>query len=962
MDTTNSIGDTLEQVICGGEALPLTGYQNFTSHYPTTKIFNLYGITEITIHATFHACHQQIDKVMMSIGRPISNTTLYISKNNELLISGIGLARSYISQGRITSERFCPNAWGLNLVDNSNSRYTKRLRWINIGDYTRVYTSGDLCKYLNDGNIEYLGRIDHQVKIRGFRIEIGEIETVLNNHKSVQECIVIARKQGDDGVTETRLVAYLVMKKESVKYEIKELKDFVKSKLPEYMIPSTFVILDQFPLTPNGKIDRKALPAPDQRSDDLLSTTYVAPTTPTENILVEIWKVGIHDNFFELGGHSLLVTQLVSRIQKQLNVKVSLKFVFESPIIKTIATFIEKQQQSVHQGEEFYYVLTNILSIGRFDKSSVWKQTLPLSFGQNRLWFLDQLDPGSYAYNIPMALQFDNINSNDCQSLEEAIAAIIQRHEVLRTTFAFVDELGGPRLTITNSVSFILNIVDLKQLEIGIDDNENTNATSTVVVLGLANEDASRPFHLENGPLVRASVICYISSLLNEEDDSYYEQERVVLLFNMHHIVSDGWSMQILNRELQLFYQYFSSHKIKSIAKTNKQQQNEWLLLVHDVINDLAIQYSDFGYWQQQWLQGNVMIQHVQYWKEKLSSQNGELVSALQLPTDHPRPSVQTFDGSRTQSIQLPTSVCQGLEAVCQSADVTLFMVLLAAFEILLYQYSGGQENFAIGSPIANRNRIEIEGLIGFFVNTLVLKNDVTSNIDLKQLFNAVKNTCLEAFEHQDMPFDKLVDELNPARNLGQTPLFQVMFVLQQEQYTEQTAITQSSGLLNGINLLSTVDKVTTKFDLTLAMSSFISTTVEENRSMYVFASLEYNINIFDASTIYRMIEHLFVTSKFITTNNNNNDNNVSIKDIDALSEEEKQQLLIEWNDTECQWWPSSSTQVIIQSDDYLVPLLTPGTRNNTVHQLFQDQVNKTPDSISVVFEDEQITYRFLLC
>ena len=938
--------------------------------------------------------------------------------------------------------------------NNSSSSSSKRSIWIGegkkkIGDYTRVYKTGDLCRYLSDGNLEYLGRIDHQVKIRGFRIELGEIEAVLNQHPLIRECIVIAREgeeqQGGGGA---RLVAYIVVTKKedddslpssvvsseegvsSGTTSTKRLREFVKEKLPEYMIPSAFVTLERLPLTPNGKVDRKALPAPDQRPEDLSS--YVAPTTPIQQHLVEIWRqllglqqVGIHDNFFELGGHSLLATQLVSRIRAVEGVEIPLKVVFESPTIAAIADLVEREgeQQWTDDkiGRERDYstssssvVVVDVLVVDRShqkNENDVMNGVLPLSFAQKRLWFLDQFEPGSSTYNIPTSISLDGVkvHGDDCQALEESFVEVINRHEVLRTTFVSSQTTmmeGEPRLVIREWIPFVLSLIDLRGLLIdvvvggGSGSEEDDSIVMGIsdggrVLFDLANEEVRRPFDLTNGPVIRASVVSLWWSNNNpdEEEDDGRQEYDVVLLLNMHHIASDGWSMRIFIKEMQIFYSYFScccSNNINNRTDKDEKDDSSRRLVVEDeVMSDLAIQYADFGYWQQQWLQGEVLSGEVKYWKEKLMSQDGELVPALQLPTDHPRPAIQTFDGGKSKRLELSSSVCRGLQELCQGGEnnVTLFMALLAAFEILLYAYSGGQECFAIGSPIANRNRMEIEGLIGFFVNTLVLKSDVSSSTFKQQaLLDGVRKTCLEAFQHQDMPFDKLVEELNPPRHLGQTPLFQVMFVLQQEHYQEsvqslaqqqsvQTSSEESAGDDNSRPAAAAtpptggrgrsgaagfcMENTTTKFDLTLFMSSS-SVVVGGKEQLFVYGGLEYNSRLFHNNTIERMMENLETVLKSILTITSSTNimtgegqlQTITISDIGVLSQEERQQLLMEWNDTECEWWSEEEEEELGGGGV--------GWKKCTVHQLFEEQVKKTPDSIAVVFEDEQVTYREL--
>ncbi|HEV8494807.1 MAG TPA: condensation domain-containing protein, partial [Candidatus Angelobacter sp.] len=709
-----------------------------------------------------------------------------------------------------------------------------------------MYRTGDLARWLPDGNIEYLGRIDQQVKIRGFRIELGEIEAVLAQHPDVQEVTVLAR---EDTPGDKRLVAYIVSQ---TALETSQLRTHLKSKLPEYMIPAAFVFLEALPLTPNGKLDRKALPAPDR---NLTLTGYVAPRTPTEELLAGIWaevlkldRVGIHDNFFELGGHSLLATQVISRLRKAFRVELPVRSLFEAPTLIELAETIEAARQH-ETGDE----LTQIPLVSREDP-------IPLSFAQERLWFLDQLDGGSATYNIPSALRLQgNLNAG---VLEKVFAEIIRRHEVLRTVFVTLHD--QPIQQILPDVAFSLPVIDLSDLPL-----EEVKQHIT--------QDAAQPFDLAQGPLLRVSLL-----KVSEQDHT--------LLLNMHHSISDGWSTGILMSELATLYSAFLHNQPSPLP-------------------ELSMQYADFATWQRNWLQGENLGRQASYWKQQLTG----APALLELPTDHPRPAVQTFNG-HALSFNISPQLSQSLKDLSRQHNATPFMTLYAAFAVLLSRYSR-QDDIVIGSPIAGRNRTEIEGLIGFFVNTLALRTDLSANPTFSELLEQVQHTTLDAYAHQDLPFEKLVEELRPERTLSYAPIFQVMFVLQ-NTLGERLQIP-------GLEIsYPEFENTTAKFDLSLGMG-------ESEQGLA--GSFEYNTDLFDASTIERMIGHWQTLLAGIVSHPNE-----KISNLPLLTEAE-QQLLVAWNDTKT---------------EYL--------QDQCIHQLFEAQAEQTPDNIAVVFEDQSLTYREL--
>ena len=751
----------LRLIILGGEVLDFQSLRPWFDRHgdECPKLVNMYGITETTVHVTYRVV-KAIDikpGIGSLIGAPIPDLELYvldkhrqlvpIGVSGELYVGGAGLGRGYLNRPELTAERFVLNPF--------STRKTGKL-----------YKTGDLVRRLSNGDIEYLGRIDDQVKIRGFRIELGEIEAVLSQHPAVRQTVILAREDVEDAKSTTqiaerrnenpksakRLVAYVVPRQEGAP-TINELRSFVKQKLPEYMVPSAFVFLDSLPLTSNGKVDRQALPVPSQNRAEL-EESFVAPRTPTEEMLAGIWaellhveQVGIHDSFFDLGGHSLLATQVVSKLRETFGVDLPLRFLFDAPTVAGLAERIETARRS-EQG----------LTAPPMERVSR-DGDLPLSFAQQRLWFLDQLMPGSIAYNMSGAVRLTG--PLNVVALEQSLTEVLRRHEILRTTFRAVD--GQPFQSIAPAKPFILPVTDLEPLP---------EAEREAEARRLAIEEAHRLFDLARGPLFRATLL-----RLGEEDH--------ILQCAMHHAVSDGWSIAIFNKEIGLLYHSFST--------------GQPLLLP-----ELPIQYADFAHWQRQWLQGEVLEAQLNYWRKQLAG----APPSLELPTDRARPAVQTFHGAR-QSLVLPKSLTEALKGLSRQEGVTLFMTLLAAFKVLLSRYTG-QEDIVVGTPIAGRNRAEIEPLIGFFINTVALRTDLSGGPSFRELLRRVREVALGAYDHQEMPFEKLVEELQPERDLSRTPLFQVFFNMLNLESLES-----HRPELNGLTAETLLLEPDSKFDLT---------------------------------------------------------------------------------------------------------------------------------------------------
>jgi amino acid adenylation domain-containing protein len=831
---------TLRTIIVAGEACSRDLIAKWSSG---RRFFNAYGPTESTVCATIAECTDS--KEPPPIGRPIANTQAYIldaqlqlvpiGVPGELYLGGAGLARGYLNRPELTAYRFIPNPFSNELS-------------------SRLYKTGDLARYLSDGNIEFLGRIDQQVKIRGFRIELGEIEAVLSQHPDVRESAVIGR---EDVPGHKYLVAYIVPNHESVMAS-SDLRGFLKQKLPDYMIPGVFVVLDALALTPNGKVDRRALPAPEFQPE--LQQSLLAPRTPIEEMLTSIWAdvlrielVGVHHNFFELGGHSLLATQVISRVRDTLGVELPLRSLFETPTIAQLASWVELELKNGQPQEA-----EPLLPIPRLE-------SIPLSFAQARLWFLDQLQPNSAFYNIPLALRLSG--QLNIVAIESSINEIIQRHEALRTNFTTQE--GQPVQIIASTLNLKLLVVDLLYLP---------ESSREIEAQRLAFEEANRPFNLEREPLVRGTAL-----QLGETE--------YILVLTMHHIISDGWSLGVFVRELTELYKAFCTGS-------------------PPVLPVLPVQYADFAVWQRQWFSGEILKTQLHYWKEQLKN----APNLLELPTDRPRRAVQTFQGGYYYAA-FDKELSAKLTALSKRWGVTLFMTLVAAFQTLLYRLSG-EDDIVVGTPVAGRNRREIEGLIGFFVNTLLLRTNLEGDPSFEELLGRVREVALQAYTHQDLPFEQLVQTLQPTRDLSYTPLFQVMFAL-------DDALVPSVKLAELTVSSYFVELGTAKFDLTLSM---------ENTTDGLAGVWEYNADLFDKTTIARMARHFQTLVEAIVANPQQ-----KVSSLPLLTEQERHQLLVDWNNTTKEY-PS----------------------DKCIHQLFEEQVERSPDAEAVLFEDKQLTYREL--
>ncbi|WP_339367599.1 amino acid adenylation domain-containing protein, partial [Photorhabdus luminescens] len=708
----NPLPDQLRYIIFGGEALDPSILKSWYALREETlpQLVNMYGITETTVHVTYRALnHHDVEQTTSPIGTRIPDLTLYLLDKysqpvplgavGELYIGGAGVARGYLNRPELTAERFLPDTFSSE-------------------PDARMYRTGDLARYLPDGNLEFLGRNDQQVKIRGFRIEPGEIEARLLEHPAVSEAVVLALDDGQD----KRLVAYVAA--EADEALVNRLHTHLSMVLPDYMVPAAFVRLDAFPLTPNGKLDQRALPAPGE--EDFARQVYAAPSGEMETTLAAIWRellgverISRYDNFFALGGHSLLAVRMINRITA-LGIELPLSTLFTFPSLMTFAEAMRTQFDTL--GE----VLPAIVPLSREDQ-------LPLSFAQQRLWFLAQLDGESETYNIPLALRLRG--RLDITAWQQALDTLFARHEALRSIFVAVD--GQPQVELLPVASGLpMRKYDLR----------NTLDVDAQLA-SLSAQEASAPFDLARGPLIRSSLI----QLTNDEH---------VFLLTQHHIVSDGWSLGILKSELEALYS----------AHLNQQP---------DPLPPLTIQYPDYAAWQRQWLSAERIQSQSDYWRSKLV----DAPVLLDLPTDRPRSPQQSFTGN-ILPVNLDAELTQSLKRLSEQQGVTLFMTLLAAWATVLSRLSG-QEDLVIGTPSAGRSRQEVESLIGFFVNTLALRMDLSGAPNVAELLERVRQTALAAQEHQDLPFEQVVEIVQPPRRLAHTPLFQVMFAWQNNENTE---------------------------------------------------------------------------------------------------------------------------------------------------------------------------------
>lgn len=802
----------LRWVLPTGEALSPELCRKWFSRYPNIPLVNAYGPAECSDDVAVARIDQMPDEraTRMPIGRPIDRVRLYIVDRalepmpagvaGELCVSGVAVGRGYVRDPVRTAEVFVPDPF---CIEGGG----------------RLYRTGDLARHRSDGMIEFVGRRDHQVKIRGFRIELGEIEASLSQHPDVARSVVIAR---EDQPGRRQLVAYVVP---AQALTADALRTFIKQALPDYMVPTAFVFLPALPLTPNGKIDRKALPAPEgDRTDERVE----APSTPTQDLVAGIWseilgmeRIGRHDQFFDLGGHSLLATQVISRVRAAFQVELPLRILFDFPTVEEFAAAIDRVA-----AQNTGVLASPIVPVARTAR-------LPLSFAQQRLWFLTQMDPASGAYNLPFALKLQG--ALNCAALEKSFSELVRRHETLRTTFPSVD--GEARQVIVSPERFAFVMEDLT----GFPDDERAAS-----VMRRAEEEAHRPFALERDLPIRAR-------LLKVQDDEH------ILLVTVHHIAADAWSLAVVTNEVAAVY--------RALAGASTQPADGGSISVERILPELPVQYIDFSFWQREWLQGAVLEQEVGYWKQRLGSNPPQLA----LRTDHPRPEIHTYRGGR-HAFLVSKEVADALRTLSRRHGATVFMTLLSAFNVLLYRATG-QTDILVGTDVANRNRHETEHLIGFFVNLLPLRTNVSGNPSFIEVLKRVREVALGAYAHQDLPFEKIVEALKLSRDLSRNPLVQVLFVLQN--------VPPPSLQLPGLNVESLeFEHEVSRFDLGL----FMEETEDGLSGLWKFSR-----DLFEPETIAGMARN-FVTllEKIVAAPER------GIDQLDMLSVEEKEARVME--------------------------------------------------------------------
>ncbi len=741
-DLTADRFPALRRVLLAGEPLFPADVRRWVEVFgDRIELVNLYGPSETTMVKLFYRVQPaDQDRISIPVGKPMKGAAALVLDSRgqaraagqvgEIVIRTPYRTHGYLGRPDLTDEAFVPNPFNNDPDD-------------------RVYKTGDLGRVLPDGNFEFLGRKDHQVKVRGVRVELGEIETALRQHRAVREAAVAPH---DDADSNKFLCAYLVL---AEPVEPGELRGLLAASLPDAMIPSGFLVLDELPRTLNGKVDRRALPRPEAGSR--LQEGFTAPRTPVEELLAQIWaevlrleRVGVYDSFFELGGHSLLATQVLARIRQALEVDLPLRVLFRAPTVAGLAQAVEQEIQEA-QG-------LSIPPLARREAAG----DAPLSFSQQRLWFMDQLQPLSSFYNVATAVRLTG--DLDVAALRQAGDEIVRRQESLRTVFALRGE--EPVQVVQEPMPLDLPLEDLRSFPAGERQAE---------AVRLVTAEANRPFDLGRGPLVRCRLL------------RLDEREHVMTVV-LHHVIADGWSLGVFVRELVQLYHSFSQDKPSPLP-------------------ELPVQYADFAVWQRGWLQGEVLDAQLAYWEQQLAG----APALTRLRTDHPRPPVQSFRGARRSAV-LPAELAERLRQLSRREDCTLFVTLLAAFQTLLH-LEAGEEDVLVGSPLSYRNWREVEGLIGFFANTLVFRGNLAGDPTFRELLARTRRTVLDAFAHQHLPFDRLVEALRPERSLAHSPIFQVGF-------TFQTAAAEAPLKVPGLTAERLDFEVeTTQFDLNLTLS-----------------------------------------------------------------------------------------------------------------------------------------------
>ena len=830
----------IKQVLFGGESVNPHWVRHVLESGPPGRLLHVYGPTECTTFATFYPVENvPAEATTIPIGRPVSNTTAYVLDGHrnpvpvgvpgELYLGGPGLGELYLNRPELTAEKFVPDPFC-----SSGGQ--------------RLYRTGDIVRYLPDGNIEFIRRADYQLKIRGFRIEPGEIEVVLGGHTNVAATVVMAR---EDEPGDRQLVAYIVPRDVGASTD---WRSFLRGKLPAYMIPSAFVELQSLPMTASGKLDRLALPKPQAQ----LNTDPEAKLTPTEEIVRGVWAkvLGVPDlslrgNFFEHGGHSLLAIQVVMTLRNIMHIEIPVTALFEHATISDLSRHIEE-------------MIARNLATKRPPIEKVPRdQLLPLSFAQQRLWMIEQMNPGRSGYHVNLRIRLEGDLS--VSALRGAIVELVRRHESLRTRFPMRDHTQ------------VQEIVEDWELKLEVIDFSRSGALERREAEALqdAASEGERPYDFANGPLVRWRLY-------------RLDSKQHILWAGLHHIITDGWSLTVMYRELAELYEAAVAGR-------------------HASLNPLSIQYADFAVWQRKWLSGDVLQKQLDYWRGQLAG-----ASRLEIPADRPVAAEAGFRGVG-ERIWISNEVLSELKRLATDEEATLFMTLLACLQALFHRYTG-QEDIVIGSPIANRDRPEIDGLLGFFVNALVLRTDLSGNPTFREVLRRAREVAIKAYEFQDMPFEKLVEDLAPERSWGQSPLIQVMLSLQNlplRQVFEKA----------GIKMTLTGSKVlTSRFELEMHLWE-----AEEGLTGQVV----YNPDRFDADRVVRMIGHFCRLLKGAARNPDQR-----LSELPLLDEQEANQLLVEWNQTRA-----------------------PYPAKRCVHQEFEGYAALQPDAVAVMAEGRSLSY-----
>ncbi|MDB4951685.1 MAG: tycC3 [Gemmatimonadetes bacterium] len=834
-----AIPSTVRSFNLAGEPLPDAVADGLYALGTVDMVRNLYGPTEDTTYSTWSTVGRG---ERVHIGRPVANTQAYVLDDGlqpvpvgvpgELYLAGEGVSRGYLNRPGMTADRYVPNPFA-------------------AAGGARMYRVGDRVRFRADGTLEYLGRVDHQVKIRGFRVETGEVEAALAAHSAVREAAVAARDAGDG---DWSLAAYVVPS-EGHAFDAAELRAHLRSLLPDHMVPSAFMAMDALPQTASGKVDRRALPAVVR--DAFAAEAFVAPRTPTERAVAVLYGellsargVGAEADFFALGGHSLLATRLVSRVRAELGVELPVRAVFEAPSVHALAARIDAAAGNADE-----------VDAGMAGAAAGLEQ-VPLSFAQERLWFLDQMEPGAAAFNLPITLRLRG--ALDADALRRALGEITRRHAVLRAVFG---EAGGrPVQRFSPAGQMPLPREDLSSLDPGAREAE---------IVRLVRAEAVRPFDLAAGPLFRAALV-----RVSELDH--------VLLLNMHHAVSDGWSFGILVGEMTALYEAFAAARPSPLP-------------------ELPVGYADFAVWQRARLSGDALGAQVEFWRRTL----GGAPALLELPTDRPRPPVQTYCGA-TRGIALPADLSERLAAMARAEGATPFMALMAAFQALMGRY-GGQPDVVVGTPVAGRNHAQTEGLIGFFVNTLPIRGDLRGEPSFRQLLRRTREATLDAYAHQDLPFEKLVAELAPERSLSHAPVFQVMLALHN--------LPGGALRLGGLAIEQVAaDEAAAKYDLAF--------TFEESGGT-LHGSAQYNVDLFDGATVDRMARHFALLLDGALANPDRPLSRIPLMD-------------------------DAERALVLASGRPAEGAVDAG---GCVHDLFREQARRAPGAVALSFPGQSVTY-----